>query len=68
MLLVFYSGIVKSITWGKKTVRPFWALLGVTYVVNIITTFTGCQPINHYWKVLPQTGKLTRSIRFQSED
>lgn len=57
VLLLFYSGIVKGLSWGKKTVTLFWALLAVTCIADIVVTFTGCHPFHHYWKILPKTGK-----------
>jgi hypothetical protein len=56
VLLVFYRVLVQDIPWGRKTVPPFWGILGSTYITDIIVTFTGCRPFDHYWKVLPQTG------------
>lgn len=62
VLLSFYAGMLKDISWGKKTVRPFWALLAATFIADIVVTFTGCHPFDHYWKVLPQTDRCTEAI------
>lgn len=59
VLLVFYSGMVKSLPWAKRSVRGLWILLGTTFIANIVMTFTGCHPFDHYWKVLPITGGFT---------
>ncbi|KPI43248.1 uncharacterized protein AB675_7132 [Cyphellophora attinorum] len=56
LLLLFYSGMLRDLHW-VWTIRATWVTIGVTYVVCIILTFTGCRPFRLYYQVDPNPGR-----------
>lgn len=63
VLLAFYRGIVKDMPWGPKVINAYWLTLAVTIAPCLITTFVGCSPFDHYWKVLVVPDRCTEAVR-----
>ncbi|KAF2130561.1 hypothetical protein P153DRAFT_338475 [Dothidotthia symphoricarpi CBS 119687] len=40
----------KGYEWGLRCIRIF---LVVTFIMVVIATFAECQPVDHYWQVIP---------------
>lgn len=38
-------------------INAYWGILGATYIVIQVVTFTDCHPLRLYWQVMPDPGK-----------
>lgn len=47
----------KGYEWGLRCIRIF---LAVTFIMVVIATFVECQPVDHYWQVIPNPGPQCR--------
>lgn len=47
----------KGYEWGLRGIRIF---LVITFIMVFIATLAECQPINHYWQVIPDPGPRCR--------
>lgn len=52
----------KALIWMDVTMKIYWAILFVTYVVAQVVNFTDCRPLQLYWQVVPDPGVCTEAL------
>ncbi len=60
LLLLFYSSITREVH-RVNTIRTCWALVGVSYVAVVLSTFLECHPFRLYWQIEPNPGQCVRA-------
>jgi hypothetical protein len=56
--MVLYKRILFGVPWPDIVMNIYWAILAATYIVIQFVTFTDCRPLNLYWQVVPDPGRI----------
>ena len=56
--MVLYKRILFGLPWTDIVMNIYWAILAATYIVIQVVTFTDCRPLNLYWQVVPDPGRI----------
>lgn len=60
--MILYQRILSV---NKRTgiiINLYWGVLGATYIVIQVVTFTDCRPLRLYWQVMPDPGMTIISL------
>ncbi|KAE9366783.1 hypothetical protein N431DRAFT_495177 [Stipitochalara longipes BDJ] len=62
IVLLLYRRILFGLPWTDKVINAYWGILGATYVVIQVVTFTDCRPVYLYWQVVPDPGTCSEAL------
>jgi hypothetical protein len=54
-MAIFYSRVITDSHLEQLLIQGTFPLLGVTWLACIFTNFLGCNPLELYWQVIPNT-------------
>ncbi|CAG9946063.1 unnamed protein product [Clonostachys rosea f. rosea IK726] len=57
-LCAFYSRLTDGVHGYRVRILTGYAIIGVTYLVVILTYLLSCQPFSHFWQIYPDPGNL----------
>ncbi|KAK7216537.1 hypothetical protein V2G26_004540 [Clonostachys chloroleuca] len=57
-LCAFYSRLTDGVHGYRVRILTGYAIIGVTYLVIILTYLLSCQPFSHFWQIYPDPGNL----------
>jgi hypothetical protein len=55
-VLDLLASLIMRLPFERRLLYSFWAVLFLTFVASIVTTFLGCSPIRLHWQVDPDPG------------
>lgn len=54
--MLLYHRILSGFQYARTIMKIHWVILGVSYIVIQVVTFTDCRPFELYWQVVPDPG------------
>jgi hypothetical protein len=61
-MVIFYTRIVTDSHIEQLLLQGTFVLLGVTWLACIFQNFLGCDPLQLYWQVIPETPRCAQGV------
>jgi hypothetical protein len=58
VVMILYQRILSGFKYANIIMKVYWVILGASYIVIQVVTFTDCRPLKLYWQVVPDPGKF----------
>lgn len=62
VVMILYKRMLAGLHWADMVMKIYWAVLGASYIVIQVVTFTDCKPVHLYWQLIPNPGKYSQEI------
>ncbi|EPE33953.1 hypothetical protein GLAREA_06966 [Glarea lozoyensis ATCC 20868] len=62
VIMILYQRLLAGFRYTNIIIRLYWVILGVSYLVIQIVTFTDCHPLKLYWQVVPDPGVCSQAV------
>ncbi|RFU24348.1 hypothetical protein B7463_g11990, partial [Scytalidium lignicola] len=62
VVMCLYKRVLGVLPWAERVMKVYWLILGATYIVIQVVTFTDCRPLHLYWQVVPDPGTCSEAL------
>jgi hypothetical protein len=65
MAVLDLLAIIMRLSFERRLLYSFWAVLCLTFIASIVTTFLSCSPVHLHWQIDPDPGKWYNNLVIQ---
>jgi hypothetical protein len=55
-VLDLLASLIMRLPFERRLLYSFWAVLFLTFLASVTTTFMSCNPVRLHWQVVPDPG------------